>query len=291
MLERSGEAAESAPLGTVAADARDLRVQTSSGNRAARQPVGAAASASLTSSPDALRRLRRWDREKPGLAMADDLLEHLRDQLGFLDASCTRYDRGVRAEAKRLAIAVRVLAYDTSVSTGLLTRMGLTRILPWADGTIPSGPRVVRLAKERGVAPVGSLLTVIPNPTSPTWMPAFRQVPLGPHRVGFNYWWLIPRIFDNQGTEASRRDVVLWLAHHDGGAHVDDLPKAYRAIARGSSVGDFFSRLGRSSKEDSPVPAAMRQVAEEVRFTVRTALGALLPPEEGVDHRSLNRPR
>jgi hypothetical protein len=168
MLERSREAAESAPLGAVAADARELR-PTPSPNSAARQPVAAAASASLTSSPDALRRLRRWDRDKPGLALADDLLEHLRDQLGFLDASCTRYDRGMRAEAKRLAIAVRVLAYDTSVSTGLLTRMGLTRLLPWADGTIPSGPRVVRLAKERGVAPVGSLLTVIPNPTSPTW--------------------------------------------------------------------------------------------------------------------------
>ena len=243
---------------------------------------GAVSSIASTGSPDAARRLRRWDREKPGLTLSHEHLEHLRDQVGFLDASCTRYDRGVRAEAKRLAIAVRVLAYDTSVSTGLLTRMGLTQILPWADGTIPSGPRVVRLAKERGVSPVGSLLTVIPSPTASTWVPAFRQVPLGPHRVGFTYWWSIPRIFDNQGTEASRRDVVLWLAHHDGGAHVDDLPDAYRAIARGSSVGDFFSRLGRSAKEDSPVPAAMRQIAEEVRFTVRTALGALLPAEEGL---------
>ncbi len=180
---------------------------------------------------------------------------------------------------------MRVLAYDTTASTGLLTRMGLTQILPWADGTIPSGPRVVRLARDRGVAPVGSLLTVIPSPTATTWMPAFRQVSLGGHRVGFNYWWQIPRIFDNQGTEASRRDVVLWLAHHDGGAHVDDLPEAYRAIARGSSVGDFFSRLGRSVKEDSPLPAAMRQIAEEVRFTVRTSLGALLPDEEEIFRR------
>jgi hypothetical protein len=234
----------------------------------------------VAQSRDAARRLRRWQRMKHELALSEEHLEHLRDQLGFIDASCTRFDRGVRAEAKRLAIAVRVLAYDTTASTGLLTRMGLTQILPLADGTIPSGPRVVRLARDRGVAPVGSLLTVIPSPTATTWMPAFRQVQLGAHRVGFNYWWLIPRIFDNQGTEASRRDVVFWLAHHDGGAHVDDLPEAYRAIARGSSVGDFFSRLGRSAKEDSPVPAAMRQIAEEVRFTVRTALGALLPREE-----------
>lgn len=213
---------------------------------------------------------------KPELVFSEEHLEHLRDQLGFIDASCDGFDAGVHAEAKRLAIAVRVLAYDTTVSTGLLTRMGVTTILPWADGTIPSGPRVVRLAKDLGVAPVGSLLTVIPSEADATWAPAFSQVPLGPHRVGFNYWWQIPRIFDNQGTEASRRDVVLWLAHHDGGAHVDTLPDAYRAIARGSSVGDFFSRLGRSAKDDSPVPAAMRQIAEEVRFTLRSALSELM---------------
>ncbi|RXZ51639.1 hypothetical protein [Agromyces binzhouensis] len=224
-------------------------------------------------SPDTLRRLRRWDRMKADLALSEEHLEHLRDQLGFIDASCARFDTGVHAEAKRLAIAVRVLAYDTAVSTGLLTRMGVTQVLPWADGTIPGGPRVVRRAKELGVAPVGSLLTVIPSEADATWAPAFSQVPLGPHRVGFTYWWQVPRIFDNRGTEASRREVVLWLAHHDGGAHVDTLPDAYRAIARGSSVGDFFSRLGRSAKDDSPVPAAMRQIAEEVRFTVRSALG------------------
>lgn len=226
-----------------------------------------------SSSPDALRRLRRWARVKPELAFSEEHLEHLRDQLDFIDASCDRFDAGVHAEAKRLAIAVRVLAYDTSVSTGLLTRMGVTQLLPWADGTIPGGPRVVRLAKDLGVAPVGSLLTVIPSETDATWAPAFSQVPLGAHRVGFTYWWQVPRIFDNHGTEASRRDVVLWLAHHDGGAHVDTLPDAYRAIARGSSVGDFFSRLGRSAKDDSPVPAAMRQIAEEVRFTLRSTLG------------------
>lgn len=226
--------------------------------------------------PDSARRLRRWERSSLELSFEEDHLEHLRDQLDFIDASCTRYDDGVRAEAKRLAIAVRVLAYDTAVSTGLLTRMGVAALLPWADGTIPGGPRAIRLAREVGIAPVGSLLTVIPPASADTWTPAYHQVPLGPLRVGFNYWWQVPRIFDNHRTEASRRDVVLWLAHHDGGAHVDDLPEAYRAIARGSSVGDFFSRLGRSSKEDSPVPAAMRQIAEEVRFTVRSALGDAL---------------
>ena len=257
--------------------AEDLEELGSILNALERVDGDAVASVASGASPDATRRLRRWERMKSELSLAEEHIEHLRDQLGFIDASCARYDHGVHAEAKRLAIAVRVLAYDTAVSTGLLTRMGMMQILPWTDGTIPNGPRIVRLAKERGVAPVGSLLTVIPSRSVTTWVPAFHQVPLGPHRVGFNYWWQIPRIFDTLGTEASRRDVVLWLAHHDGGAHVDNLPEAYRAIARGSSVGDFFSRLGRSPAHDSPVPAAMRQIAEEVRFTLRTALGDILP--------------
>ncbi|WP_344296628.1 hypothetical protein [Agromyces neolithicus] len=151
----------------------------------------------------------------------------------------------------------------------------MTSLLPWADGTVPGGARTVRMVRERGVAPVGSLLTVIPHGAT-TWEPAFTQVPLGPHRVAFGYWWGIPRIFDSHGTEASRSNVVLWLAHHDGGAHVDDLPHDYRAIARESSVGDFFSRMGGSTLDDSPVPAAMRQIAEEVRVTVRSAFDGVV---------------
>ena len=120
-------------------------------------------------------------------------------------------------------MAVRVLAYDTTVSTGLLTRMGVAALLQWDDGKIKGGLRVIRLAREVGIAPVGSLLTVIPAASADTWMTAYRQVALGPLRVGFNYWWKVPRIFDNNGTEASSRDVVLWLEQHDGGEHVDEL--------------------------------------------------------------------
>lgn len=224
-------------------------------------------------SADSARRLRRWARESTSLEFRPDDLEHLRDQMGFIDASCERFDRGAPAEAKRLAIAVRVLVRDSQLGRGLLSRMGVLALLPWVDGTLPSGPRVVRQARELGINPVGSLLTVIPEGAQ-SWQPAFAQVALGPHRVGFTYWWGVPRIFDANQTEASRQHVVLWLAHHDGGAHVDDLPADYRAIARESSVGDFFSRMGKHAREDSPVPAAMRQIAEEVRFTIRDAFAS-----------------
>jgi hypothetical protein len=224
---------------------------------------------------DSERRLRRWARELPALAFAHDDVEHRRDQSGVIDASSARFDDGVRAEAKRLAIAVRVLVRDSELSRGLLSRMGATAFLPWADGTVPGGPRAVRLVREHGVAPVGSLLTVIPHGAR-TWEPAFNQVPIGPLRVGFPYWWGAPRIFDTHGTEASRSNVVLWLAHHDGGAHVGDLPADYRAIAKESSVGTFFSRMGGSNIDDSPVPAAMRQIAEELRYTIRTAFAGVV---------------
>lgn len=227
--------------------------------------------------------IRRWERESLALVFATDDLEHLRDQLGFIDASCARFDEGYRAEAKRLALAVRVLVHDTEVSRGLLSRMGVSNLLPWSDGTVRGGAATVRLAREKGYAPVGSLLTVIPDTGSRTWQPAFTQAALGPHRVRFRYWWNVPRIFDSRSTEASRSHVVRWLAHHDGGAHVDDLPDDYAAIARHSSVGAFFSRLGgagSSPKDDSPIPAAMRQIAEEVRFTLRHSLGTRIPSDE-----------
>ena len=42
----------------------------------------------------------------------DDLRKHLEDQIHFLQSSSSAYDQGTLAEAKRLAVAIRVLVHD-----------------------------------------------------------------------------------------------------------------------------------------------------------------------------------
>lgn len=53
----------------------------------------------------------------------DALLNHLKEQIFFLQASSSSYDRGFMSEAKRLAVVIRVLVHDTPKSQSLLSQM------------------------------------------------------------------------------------------------------------------------------------------------------------------------
>ena len=55
---------------------------------------------------------------------SEELLAHLWDQIKFLVASSKSYDQGFEGEAKRLAVAIRVLMHDTTQSNALLTQLG-----------------------------------------------------------------------------------------------------------------------------------------------------------------------
>lgn len=224
-----------------------------------------------------------WKRLPGVLAKAsisDEDLEHLDDQMGFLDDSCVRYDAGVRREYKRLAAAIRILVHDSDASTSLLSRIGLKSVMPWVDGSRPGEPTRVREQRLNGVIPVVSMLTVhhvemasIDVVRDVYIAPAFMAEDLGRLWVGFSYWWGSPRIYGVPDIALSRRDLVLHVANKNGGAHVDDLPRELHAIDREGAAGGLLSNLpGKTARDDSPVPAAIRQIAEEVRFTIRSTL-------------------
>lgn len=84
----------------------------------------------------------------------------------------------------------------------------------------------------------------------------------------------------------SRKQIVLWIANTDGGAHIGKMAATYRAISREreSSMGITLSKLeGKSKADDSPLPAAMRQIAEEVRFSIRKQLDHFLKIKNHMD--------
>lgn len=207
-------------------------------------------------------------------------LDHLAEQLGFLDASCAAYDTGNQAEVKRLATTVRVLVHDTRKSTSLLRRLGVKTSFPWADGIVKAIFDDVRKHQLAGETYSGCLLTTVKmavgfleDHSKVRYVPVYEIQPLGERLAPFDYWWTQPRLADTEGTNFSRRDIVTVLANKDGGAHVDELPAHYERIVNGSSMGVYLSRLdGKTARDDSPIPAAMRQVAEETRWSIRRAL-------------------
>jgi hypothetical protein len=56
--------------------------------------------------------------------------------------------------------------------------------------------------------------------------------------ASFVDWWSDTVLTDADGNAFCRRNIVLWVANKDGGAHVDDaLPAAYAALTRDNSIG------------------------------------------------------
>ncbi|WP_147294418.1 hypothetical protein [Arthrobacter sp. RT-1] len=102
------------------------------------------------------------------------------------------------------------------------------------------------------------------------FVPTFRALPLGSVTLPFDPWWTEQRMFDPQGNAVSRKQIVTWLANKDGGAHIDELPPTYEALSRNGSMGLTYDPAGDDAGTcPSPIPAAMRQIAEEVRISVR----------------------
>lgn len=60
----------------------------------------------------------------PSAAPRRDLAVKLREQLEFIERSCSAYDEGHRSEAIRIAVAIRVLLHDSRTSTSLMKHLG-----------------------------------------------------------------------------------------------------------------------------------------------------------------------
>lgn len=200
-----------------------------------------------------------------------DLHQDLAEQLAFLDVSCASYDAGMRSEAKRLAVTIRVLVHDTASSQSLLWLLGIKHKLLW----LFSG----------GGVNAGNLLSTsslcVQRITIANGQGSFQYAPLNPEDmlsegwlVPFDSWWETPVIKDRGGETFTRRGLVLALANKDGGAHIDRLQGRVRALAHEGSLGWHLGTTPGDATVDappaelitvSPLLASVRTIAEEVR--------------------------
>jgi hypothetical protein len=217
----------------------------------------------------------------------DDLLEHLREQVSFLDASAVSYDAGLEGEAKRLATVMRVLLHDTAKSASVLGQLGVKDSIRYLDTAEPINPRnmistaglvIMEANSERGgryVAPLDDRFAVSPRAAS------------------FDHWWTTPVTKDSSAAVFSRRNYVLALSNKEGGAHVDrELDSAYAALSRNNSLGwlytDQTTPEGRAF-DNNPALPSVRQIAHELIATLRAQLTPLLEP--GADPSTISLPQ
>jgi hypothetical protein len=211
----------------------------------------------------------------------EDLFTHLGEQLAFLRSSALAFDQGNRAEAKRLSVPLRTLLHDTHKSHSLLGQLQVKRrlrfpdtrsaMMPGAVLAVDAGLAVIEIgfglgATTQFVAPLGELLSPLRtnNPAQ-----------------SFGDWWTSTVIRANDGTAFARRDLVLGLAHFDGGAHVDpDLSApakaAYAALTRAASHGWTLFNVDGTAERDELVLANVRQIAFEAELALWGQLPNLL---------------
>lgn len=192
--------------------------------------------------------------------MAISFSDQLKRQLRYVEISAKEYDIGNRDEAIRVATCLRVMFHQTALSTSLLSHLNAESIE--LCSTSEPGP----IGSGLGLKVANNLIT---NPFTGE-MRASPWLAAAPHKtlIPFAQWWNEVVVY-NSGTQVTRRNLVLWAANKDGGAHVGEVQHAgYEKVARGL---DFTFTITNRTTGESLITkaeeihlAALRQFAYEV---------------------------
>jgi hypothetical protein len=188
-----------------------------------------------------------------------ELEAQLSDQLQFLQSSADAFDRGLDGEAKRLALALRILLHEQKRSRALLAQLGLLQ-QEFVSTAIPH--------ETANISTHGGLIMVAMNGPETKYVAMLDEVPIV-RTIPFDEWWEEIVFVDDAGSTLSRRRLILSMADQDGGAHVDPtLDETYARLSRENSLG-WNVNDGRESKPiPQPERAAVRQIAHEVLRTL-----------------------
>ena len=204
----------------------------------------------------------------------EELEGHLADQLQFLQSSADAFDRGFDGEAKRLALALRILLHEhKKVSRALLGQLGLLG-QQFVSTAIPH--------ETDNISSHGGLIMVGMKGPETSYIAMLDEVPVV-RKLSFDEWWNEIVFVDVAGATHSRRELVLSIADQDGGAHVDPtLNETYARLSRENGLGWTVSDGSESKPIPKPERAAVRQIAHEVLRTLIPAYSKY-PLKDGVD--------
>ena len=191
------------------------------------------------------------------LQTEEDLRDQLKVQIGFLVQSSDAYDRGNVDEAKRLAIALRILLHDKGrTSVSLLTLLNKKDIL-FYDTALEYNPN--------NLLSMPGLVMLKAGPDGGEYIPPL-DMRCSKGKIPFPQWWNNIVVVDIKGNKSTRKDLVLTVCEKDGGAHVDPkLDETYYAFSRSNSLGWKYQKDGVVQDfTGRPELASIRQVAYEV---------------------------
>ena len=199
----------------------------------------------------------------------EELEEYWNDQLDHLKRSIDYFDQGHETEARRIANSLRIILHDTKMSRSLVKQLHRNIVylsssyLYTPSNLLPSWT----LLQVQSIIKNGNLvLKYLPN----------LDFPIGNQRLffmTFEDWWN-EIIFDDKQNVFTRKDIVLFVANNDGGAHVDpELKESFALLTKYNSLG--FTNTYGNSPLSNPIYQAVRVIAEEFLLSVTISSSGL----------------
>lgn len=199
------------------------------------------------------------------------LAKHLSEQIGFLQSSAKSYDLGNEAEAKRMAVTLRVLLHDTKVSSSLLGQMHLKKRMQFVSTAQKYSP--TNLLSQQCLL----MLSFVGD--TARYVPLFENG--NRYRLLSYPDWSGEIVLSDQHKRLFRRKQVLkLLANQDGGAHVDpELDDTFAVMKTNNLTGWVVTRADGTTTpfSNDAVYATMRQMTFEVLQSLYRVKPKLFP--------------
>jgi hypothetical protein len=148
----------------------------------------------------------------------EEFEKRMLEQIEFLKNSIKNYNDGVKGEAKRIAVAIRVLFHSSRNSKPLLSQLKIKNKIKYISFAQEDKPNM--LSHLMGLVSMKAEQTVSGLKCSYERRSVSRLMAI--RKLSFDEWWN-EKIFDNRkGLKFSRKNLILEIANTDGGAHSDD---------------------------------------------------------------------
>lgn len=183
-----------------------------------------------------------------------ELLEHWEDQIEFIRSSIENFDNGNDNESRRIATSLRILFHQTDQSKSLLKQLKFP-IIFYSSGGLYTPSNLLSswtlLSMEMGSK--GLYYRPSDDDSSHSTRTFFLR---------FEDWWN-EIIFDDKNNFFTRKDIVLFVANQDGGAHVDpSMKESFAKLVKYNSLG-WVDGMG-NYPQNNPIYQAIRVIANEV---------------------------
>mgnify|MGYP000843939753 CR=1 FL=1 len=190
---------------------------------------------------------------------SEQLTENIEEQIQFLQTSVNQFDSGMEAESKRMAVAARVLLYDSSHSMSIIKQLGIRDVMLFISSTYQYMPV--------NMVPYLGLIGIASSDGKGKYTPFCKMQ--DPHE--FEKWhklddWWNELVIDDKSYKFTRKDIVKLLANTDGGAHVDPTSiDEYDNLIYDNSLGWCYSNAdGVCALDNNAAYVTMRQIAHEI---------------------------